>query len=157
MLVLVLVILLLALVSAAVATHYRFAAQRGAAELSWQQLDAELQHRHQLIGELIAAARASGADEDALTGIVQARSQAMASSGAGVLPQAEAERSLNRVLAAFGPRSADLEASDRRVEHLVLTYNEQVQSYNERVQTFPSSLVAKVGKFEPAAEYPVRA
>jgi len=78
------------IVVGAIISYNRFVAQRNTVEESWRQVDVELQRRHDLIGNLVEVVKASARfEQNTLTQIVQARSQAMSMRGAG--PQAQGQ------------------------------------------------------------------
>jgi LemA protein len=120
-------------------------------------LDVELQRRHDLIGGIVAVAKAGGVN---VSRIVQARSQAMASRGAGPVAQGRAEQVLNQELTDFlAGLPASLRAdrdfrllweqmgeSDERVAAESRGYNDSVHALNDRIVAFPSNVVAAATK-----------
>jgi LemA protein len=160
----VVVALLIAL--GVVLSYNRFVAQRGTVEMAWRQVDVELRRRHDLIGGLLTVTRAGGVPPEALTPIVQARSQAMASSGAGPVAQAQAEQVLAGALSAFLSGVGQLRATrdfgllmdqmsecEERIGAAVGLYNDGVRAFNTRVEDFPTSVIASASKFRKAPYY----
>ena len=89
-------------VVAFISMYNRFARQRNTVEESWRQVDVELQRRHDLIGNLVEVTKASARfEQQTLTQVVAARSQAVAAHGAGPAAQGQAEQALNGALSNF--------------------------------------------------------
>ena len=138
-------------------SHNRFTAQRVVVERMWRQVDVELQRRHDLIGGLVAVTKAGGVN---VSKIVQARSQAMASRGAGPVAQGRAEQVLNEELTSFlagvpttlragrdfGLLWEQMGESDERVAVESRGYNDSVHALNNRIVAFPSNIVAGATK-----------
>ena len=138
-------------------SHHRFTVQRGTVERMWRRVDAELQRRHDLIGGIVAVTKAGGVN---VSQIVQARSMAMSSRGAGPVAQSLAEQLLHEELTGFlaGVPAAVREGrdfgllwqqmgeSDERVAAESRDYNDSVHALNRRIVAFPSNIVAAVGK-----------
>ncbi|MBB5892835.1 LemA family protein [Kutzneria kofuensis] len=138
-------------------SHNRFTVQREAVERMWRRVDAELQRRHDLIGGIVAVTKAGGVN---VSTIVQARSQAMASRGAGPVAQSRAEQLLNQQLTAFlagvparlredrdfGLLWEQMGESDERVAAAARDYNDSVHALNSRIVAFPSNIVAATTK-----------
>ena len=155
-----------------IASYNKFARQRNTIEESWRQVDVELQRRHDLIGNLVEVTKAAAKFEQAtLVQVTQARAQAVAAHGAGPAAQGRAEQALSGALANFfqvAEAYPDLRASqDFRYlqEQLVECedriaagrrfYNGNVRAYNTRFDTFPSSMIANIGKFQKREYYEV--
>lgn len=149
------VLLLIAL--SATLSHGRFTAQRVTTERLWRRVDEELQRRHDLIGGLVAVTKAGGVN---VSKIVQARSQAMASRGAGPVAQARAEQVLSEELTSFlagvparlradrdfGLLWERMGESEERVAARAREYNDCVHALNNRIVAFPSNVVAGATK-----------
>jgi LemA protein len=132
---------------------------------AWSQIDVQLRRRYDLIPNLVESVKGYAAHERELfEEVTRARSQAQAAGG--VQQQAEAEnevtRSLGRLLA-VAERYPDLKASENflalqeeltgtesRIAYARQFYNDQVSHLNTLVQSFPSRIVASLGKFQPA-------
>ncbi|GAB1512166.1 LemA family protein [Actinophytocola sp. KF-1] len=159
-------------VVAFISMYNRFARQRNTVEESWRQVDVELRRRHDLIGNLVEVTRASARfEQQTLTQVVAARSQALAAHGAGPAAQGQAERALSGALSnlfAVAEQYPDLKANQNfldlqrqtaetedRIAAGRRSYNDNVRAYNTRFDTFPSSIVANVGKFQKREYYEV--
>jgi len=170
--VVVLVILIVLAVVAFIGMYNKFARQRNTIEESWRQIDVELQRRHDLIGNLLEVTKASARfEQQTLTRVVQARSQAVAVRGTGPATQGQAEQSLNGALASFfsvAEQYPDLKANQnfRYLQQQLVEcedriaagrrfYNGNVRGFNTRFDTFPSSMVANFGKFQKKEYYEV--
>jgi LemA protein len=169
---LIVVAVIVIAVVAFISMYNRFARQRNTIEESWRQVDVELQRRHDLIGNLVEVTRASAQfEQQTLTQVVQARTQAVAAHGAGPAAQGQAEQALNGALSNFfavAEQYPSLTANQNFVQlqqQMVETedrvaagrrfYNGNVRAYNTRFDTFPSSVVANVGKFQKKEYYEV--
>jgi LemA protein len=168
-----LVVAVLVVAAAAFATMFnRFVRQRNTIEESWRQIDVELQRRHDLIGNLVEVTRAAARfEQETLARVVHARGQAITSQGAGPEAQGQAEQQLNGALARFfavAEQYPTLTANQnfRYLQEQMVEcedriaagrrfYNGNVRAYNTRFDTFPSSLVAGVGKFGKKEYYEV--
>ncbi|MFC0439841.1 LemA family protein [Kutzneria buriramensis] len=151
------VAVLLLIVLGAALSHRRFVVQRTVVQRLWRQVDDELQRRHDLIGGLVAVTKAGGVN---VSTIVQARSQAMASRGAGPVAQGVAEQVLNEELTGFlagvpeGLRAGRdfgllwerMGESEERVAAQARAYNDSVHTLNNRIVAFPSNIVAGATK-----------
>lgn len=170
--ILVLVAIIVIAVVAFIAMYNKFARQRNTIEESWRQIDVELQRRHDLIGNLVEVTKAAAQfEQQTLTKVIQARSQAVAAHGAGPAAQGQAEQSLNGALANFfavAEQYPNLKANqdfmylqqqmvecEDRIAAGRRFYNGNVRAFNTRFDTFPSSMVANFGKFQKKEYYEV--
>jgi LemA protein len=170
--VLVVVAIVVVAVVAFIVGYNAFARQRNTVEESWHQIDVELQRRHDLIGNLVEVAKASAQfEQQTLTQVVAARTQAVAAHGAGPAAQGQAEQALNGALSNFfavAEQYPNLKANqdfrylqqqtvetEDRVAAGRRSYNDNVRAYNTRFDTFPSSMVGNVGKFQKKEYYEV--
>jgi LemA protein len=168
----VVVVLVLLAVGGVITSYNRFARQRNTIEESWRQVDVELARRHDLIGNLVEVTRAAARFEQAtLMRVTQARAQAVAAHGAGPAAQGRAEQALNGALASFyqvAEAYPNLTANqdfrylqeqmvecEDRVAAGRRFYNGNVRAYNTRFDTYPSSMIAGMGKFEKKEYYEV--
>ena len=168
----VVVALIVVAVVAFIASYNKFARQRNTIEESWRQIDVELQRRHDLIGNLVEVTKAAAKfEQQTLTRVVEARSQAVAAHGAGPARQGDAERSLNGALSNFfavAEQYPNLKANqdflylqqqmvecEDRIAAGRRFYNGNVRAYNTRFDTFPSSMIANFGKFQKKEYYEV--
>jgi LemA protein len=147
-----------------VVTYNRLVRSRVRVQNAWSQIDVQLRRRYDLIPNLVESVKGYAAHERELfEEVTRARSQAQAA--AGVQQQADAEnqvtRTLNRLLA-VAERYPDLKASqnflalqeeltgtESKIAYARQFYNDQVSTLNTLIQSFPSRIVASMGKFEP--------
>jgi LemA protein len=170
--VLVVVALVLLCVLLVIGSYNKFARQRNTIEESWRQIDVELQRRHDLIGNLVEVTKAAAKfEQNTLVQVTQARAQAVAAHGAGPAAQGRAEQALNGALASFfqvAESYPDLKANhdflylqeqmvecEDRIAAGRRFYNGNVRAFNTRFDTFPSSIIANMGKFEKKEYYEV--
>lgn len=170
--ILVVVALIVIAVVAFISMYNKFARQRNTIEESWRQIDVELQRRHDLIGNLVEVTKAAARfEQQTLTQVVQARTQAVQAHGAGPAAQGQAERSLNGAMANFfavAEQHPNLKANqdfvylqqqmveaEDRIAAGRRFYNGNVRAFNTRFDTFPSSMVANFGKFQKKEYYEV--
>jgi LemA protein len=170
--VLVVVAIIVIVVVAFIAGYNKFARQRNTIEESWRQIDVELQRRHDLIGNLVEVTKASAQfEQQTLTQVVAARTQAVAAHGAGPAAQGQAEQALNGALSNFfavAEQYPNLKANqdflylqqqtvetEDRVAAGRRIYNGNVRAFNTRFDTFPSSMIANFGKFQKKEYYEV--
>ena len=147
-----------------VLTYNRLVRLRVRTENAWSQIDVQLRRRYDLIPNLVEAVKGYAAHErEVFEEVTQARAQAQAASG--VRDQAQAENQLTagiRRLIAVAENYPQLKANENFLalqEELTGTeskiafarqfYNDQVQSLNTLIQSFPSRIVASLGKFRP--------
>jgi LemA protein len=146
-----------------VLTYNRLVRSRVRVQNAWSQIDVQLRRRYDLIPNLVESVKGYAAHERELfEEVTRARSQAQ--SAAGVQQQADAEnqvtRTLNRLLA-VAERYPDLKASENflalqeeltgtesKIAYARQFYNDQVTNLNTLVQSFPSTIVANLGKFQ---------
>jgi len=133
-------------------------------ENAWSQIDVQLRRRYDLIPNLVEAVKGyAGHERELFEEVARARSQAQAASG--VRDQAQAENQLTagiRRLIAVAENYPQLKASENflalqeeltgtesRIAFARQFYNDQVQFLNTLIQTFPSRIVASLGRFRP--------
>lgn len=145
-------------------SYNRFVRQRQLIDNAWSNVDTELKRRYDLIPNLVATVKGYAAHErSTLQAVVEARTAAVASQG-DVAAQAADENvlvdALKHVLA-LRESYPDLEASaefldlqqqlvttEDRIQAARRFYNANVRDYNTRVESFPSRLIASLGRFE---------
>jgi LemA protein len=154
----------LVVVVAALLSYNRFVRQRQLVDNSWSNVDTELKRRYDLIPNLVATVKGYAAHEQTtLEAVVRARSAAVASQG-GAAQQATEENvlvdALKQLLALreaypdlkastqFLDLQRQLTATEDRIQAARRFYNSNVRDYNTRVETFPSTLIASLGRFE---------
>lgn len=134
---------------------------------AWSDIDVQLQRRHDLVPQLVAAVRGYAAHEQAtLQAVTALRAQAMSARDPARLGVVETalEQALGRLLA-LREAYPDLKASDNFTrlseslveveEHLQYArrfYNGAVRDYNDAIQRVPDLLVARGFGFD-AAEF----
>ena len=133
-------------------------------ENAWSQIDVQLRRRYDLIPNLVEAVKGYAAHErEVFEDVTKARAQAAAASG--VRDQAQAENQLTagirRLIAVaenypqlkanqnFLALQEELTGTESKIAFARQFYNDQVQALNTLIQSFPSRIVASLGKFAP--------
>ncbi|MEY2452267.1 MAG: LemA protein [Acidimicrobiaceae bacterium] len=154
----------LVIVLAALVSFNRFVRQRQLVDNSWSNVDTELKRRYDLIPNLVATVKGYAAHESTtLEAVVRARRDAVDAQG-GAADQAvqenvlvDALKSLLALREAYPDLKANLQfldlqqqltTTEDRIQAARRFYNANVRDYNTRVETFPSMLVASLGRFE---------
>jgi LemA protein len=131
---------------------------------AWSQIDVQLRRRYDLIPNLIETVKGYAAHErEVFEEVTEARAQAQRASG--VQSQADAEnqvsKSLGRLLAVaesypdlkanqnFLALQEELTGTESKIAYARQFYNDEVASLNTKIQTFPSSVIARAGRFQP--------
>ncbi len=144
-------------------TYNRLVRLRVRSENAWSQIDVQLRRRYDLIPNLIETVSAYATHErEVFENVAMARSGAEAASG--VAAQAEAEnrvtRSLRQLIAVaenypelkanqnFLALQEELVGTESKIAFARQFYNDQVAALNTLIDSFPSTLVARVGRFE---------
>jgi LemA protein len=145
-------------------TYNRLVRYRVRTENAWSQIDVQLRRRYDLIPNLVEAVKGyAGHEREVFENVTQAR--AHAESASGVQNQAQAENALTagirRLIAVaenypqlkanqnFLALQEELTGTESRIAFARQFYNDQVQSLNTVIQSFPSRIVASLGRFEP--------
>ena len=157
-LVVLLVLVLVVLVIYAVVTYNGLVRRRNETEEAYRQIDVQLKRRYDLIPNLLEGVKKYFRQEqDVLTQITQARSQAMQPHSPREQAQAEARlsRSLGnlfavaenypelrseRVLLDF---QEELSSTENKISFARQHYNDSVNSYNTKIQSFPAVIFAR--------------
>jgi LemA protein len=142
----------------------RLVRYRNRADEGWAQIDVQLRRRYDLIPNLIASVQGYAAHEREVFERVTA-ARANAETAAGVAGQADAENAVTaglRQLLAVAENYPELKANENflalqeeltgtesKIAYARQYYNEQVRLLNTAIQTFPSSILAKLGRFTP--------
>src|SRR5581483_8140825 len=144
----------------------RLVALRQQSRAAWSDLDAQLKHRADLVGNLAETVKGYAAHEErTLSEVTRWRGATSAARGPQEASAAEsgltqALRGLFAVVEAYPDLKADtsfvsLQAELSQLESDALNarryYNAVVRDYNTALETFPSSLVATLGAFRPQA------
>ena len=149
--------LVVVLVGWAVVTYNSLVGLRNRLENAWAQIDVQLKRRYDLIPNLVEAVKDyMSFEQDVLTRVTEARSQAAAATGPAEQARAEnvltgALRQLFAVVENYPQLKAnenvmrlqeELTGTEDRISSARQFYNENVRSYNTRIQTFPTALIA---------------
>jgi LemA protein len=147
-----------------VVSYNRFVSQKQLIKDAWANIDTELRRRYDLIPNLVETVRGYATHErEVFENVTKARAAATAATGTPA-SQAAAEGPLVaalRQLLAVAENYPDLKANENflalqselantedRLQTSRRFYNANVRQYNERVQQFPSTIIAKMFKFE---------
>jgi LemA protein len=173
----VVIVIVLALVAWVIGKYNGLIRARNAFKNAFAQIDVQLQRRFDLIPNLVETAKAYMAHErDTLEAVVQARGAAMAGLSAAQQnpgdPQAMAQLAqsqgmlngaLGRLIAVaeaypdlkanqnMMQLSEELTTTENKVAFSRQAYNDSVMSYNNRRESFPTSVLAGMFNFQPAA------
>ena len=129
----------------------------------FSQIDVQLKRRHDLIPNLVEAAKGYMAHErQTLENVVKARQQAIDASGLKAKQEAEnfltnTLRSLFAVFENYPNLKADqhmlrlqeeLTTTENKIAFARQYYNDEAARYNTAVQSFPDAVIAQMGRFE---------
>jgi LemA protein len=143
----------------AIVTYNSLVGLRNQLENAWAQIDVQLKRRHDLIPNLVEAVKDyMGFEQDVLTKVTEARSQAAAATGPADQARAEnvltgALRQLFAVVENYPQLKAnenvmrlqeELTGTEDRISSARQFYNENVRVFNTRIQTFPTALIAGI-------------
>jgi LemA protein len=132
---------------------------------AWQDVDVQLQRRHDLIPRLVEIVAGYAAHEkDLFDELARLRSEAEQASGAAAksAPESELTTALTGAVAVaegypslraaenFLSLQKEIAATEDDVAAARTIYNGNVRIYNTRIQTFPVSFYADLFGFEPA-------
>ena len=159
-------LLLAALVAWAVVAYNRLVRLRNQVATAWSDIDVQLQRRHDLVPQLVAAVKGYAAHESAVLEAVTAlRSRALGLQDPAELGQVEAEleQALGRLLLLreaypdlkanenIASLQADLVDVEEHLQYARRFYNGAVRDLNDGVQRVPDVLVARSFGFREAA------
>lgn len=150
-----------------VATFNRLIRMRNGVRNGWSDIDVQLTRRHDLVPNLVESVKGyMDHERQTLEAVAQARSQAMAISGAGIAARGVAELALSGAvsnLLGVAERYPALKASqnflllqeqltstENRIAFARQHYNELVRQFNTAIAEFPRNLVAGMLGFSPA-------
>ena len=163
------VLLLLALLALAVVAlllFNRLVRLRNQVRTAWADIDVQLQRRHDLVPQLVAAVKGYAGHEHALlAAVTELRARAMATPEPARLGAIEGSlQSALGKLVLLAEAYPDLKASGNFLQlqrdlvdvedHLQFArrfYNGAVRDYNDATQRFPDLLLANAFRFEPSA------
>lgn len=154
----VIVVVVVLLVLGVVAVYNGLVRLRNKVDEAWNQIDVELQRRHDLIGNLVETVKGYAAHErGTLEDVMRARGAAM-SGGQSPAQQAESEgmltQALGRLMAVaeaypdlkanenFLALQTELASTEDRIASARRYYNANVRELNTKVQTVPSNIIA---------------
>ena len=163
--VLIIVVVIVAVLAGALISLYNgIVTKRNRCDNAWQQIDAQLQRRSDLIPNLVETVKGYAAHENrTLEAVIAARGgvasaktpeEKMAADNVltGALRQlfavAEAYPDL-KANANFQQLQAQLEETENKIVYARQSYNDCVLIYNNAIQMFPGNLVAGIGGFTP--------
>jgi len=178
---LVLVGALAAIGAGAAGTYNRLVTLDQAVQSQWAQVENVYQRRADLVPSLVATVKgAAGFEQETLRAVVEARSAAVASRGAGAPSAAELERydrsqqelgsALGRLMVvveaypqlkateAFRDLQAQLEGTENRIAIERMRFNEAAREFNTVRSRFPANLFAGMfgGQFSEKAYFQAR-
>jgi len=162
----------------AVGAYNRIVEMRNAIGRAWQQVYANLERRHTLVGELVTALRPVLHNEHGtLDAVLAASAQTQAAAAAvrprpgaaepvaqlalaeqvlaGSLARLRALIDLNRepaAEAAVGPMVDELASIDDKMVFARQLFNAAAQGYNKAVHQFPTRMLAPLFRFAPAGQ-----
>jgi LemA protein len=163
----VLLVVVAALVLLVIALYNGLVRLRNDVRNAWSQIDVQLKRRHDLIPNLVESVRGYLQHErEVLQRVTEARTRAVAASGAASAGPAEAELSqalgrLAVVMEAYPELKAnqnvlalqeELTTTENRVGFARQLHNDLVARYNTKQEVFPGNLVAGMFQFS-RAEY----
>jgi LemA protein len=161
-LLIILIVVLVVVVIFAIATYNGLVRRRNEAEEAYRQIDVQLKRRYDLIPNLLEGVKKYFRQEQqVLTEITRARSQAMQPHSPREQAQAEARLSgaignlfavaenypelrSERVLLDF---QEELSSTENKISFARQHYNDSVQSYNTNIQSFPAVVFARMMGF----------
>ena len=161
---LIVVVVIALVLGAPIVIYNRLVGARNAYKNAFAQIDVQLRRRYDLIPNLVETVKGYAAHErEVFEEVTSARAGAMQAQGVG--SQAEAENAvtagLNRLIA-VAERYPDLKANqnflalqeeltgtESKIAYARQFYNDEVAALNTRIQSFPSSVIARMGRFAP--------
>ena len=165
-----LVIAAIVVAAAVISAYNGVITKRNRCNNAWQQIDAQLQRRNDLIPNLVETVKGYAAHESETIAAVTNARAGMASASTpeekaaadgqltGALRQlfavAEAYPDL-KANGNFQQLQAQLEQTENKVTYARQSFNDCVLMYNNAIQTFPGVLVAGIGGFEPRQGFEV--
>lgn len=161
---LIILVIVIVIALMCVSVYNGMVSARNRCDNAWQTIDAQLQRRNDLIPNLVATVKGYAAHESGTLEAVTAARAAVANAGT---PQAKMEASdqltgaLNHLFAVaesypdlkantnFLQLQNDLTDTENKISYARMSFNDCVLSYNNSIQTFPGSLIAGFGNFQP--------
>ena len=167
-----LVVLGVVIVGWGILTYNSLVGKKVETENAWSQIDVQLKRRHDLIPNLVESVRGYLQHErEVLQRVTEARTRAVAASGAASAGAAEAELSqalgrLAVVMEAYPELKAnqnvlalqeELTTTENRIGFARQLHNDLVAQYNTKQEVFPGNLVAGLFQFTRAEYYQAEA
>src|SRR5215211_1448712 len=148
-LLIVVIVVVVLLVIYAISTYNGLVRRRNEVEESYRQIDVQLKRRYDLIPNLLEGVKKYFRQEqDVLTQITQARSQAMQPQSPGQQAQSEARLSgAIGNLFAVAENYPELTSTENKISFARQHYNDSVQSYNTKIQSFPAVIFSRAMGF----------
>lgn len=152
-------------------TFNRLVGLRNRLREAWSGIDVQLKRRHDLIPNLVEVTKGYRAHEQSVfESVAAARQHALTSEGVAAVQPAENEltRSLQGLFAVaeanpqlkadanFRQLSDSLTTVENDLQFARRYYNGSVRDYNILVQSFPSMLVARIGRFGEAQYFEIQ-
>ncbi|MDH5824458.1 LemA family protein [Luteimonas sp. RD2P54] len=162
---------LAALAGWAVLVYNRLVRLRNQVRTAWADIDVQLQRRHDLVPQLVAAVRAYAGHEAAvLEAVTELRAQALAQRDPAKLGELESalELGIGRLLVLqeaypdlkasenFAQLQRDLVDVEEHLQYARRFYNGAVRDYNDATQRFPDLIVARGLGFRHAGFFQTR-
>jgi LemA protein len=147
-----------------VITYNGMIRSRNIVDQAWSGIDVQLERRHDLIPNLVAAVKGYAAHErETFKAVTDARARAVSASGPVDAGAAEGnlDHALGRLFAIaeaypelraaenFQQLQEELANTEAQISAARRIYNGNVQSYNTKIQIFPISLIADRWHFAP--------
>jgi LemA protein len=154
-----------------IATYNRLVGLGQLVDNAWSNVDTELKRRYDLIPNLVETVKGyAGHEQNVLERVVEARQQAVNSTGSpehqaadenqlvqalkGVFVLAEAYPQL-KANENFLALQHELANTENRIQAARRFYNGNVKDLNTLIAQFPSNLIARQGRFQPAEFFEV--
>lgn len=166
----VIAVIVIALAGWLVSLYNGIITKRNRCDNAWQQIDAQLQRRSDLIPNLVETVKGYATHESSTLEAVTAARAGVANAKTpeekvaadnvltGALRQlfavAEAYPDL-KANANFQQLQAQLEETENKIVYARQSFNDCVLMYNNAIQTFPGNLVAGVGNFQAKTGFEV--
>ena len=152
-----------------IVTFNSLVSMRNRVQNAWSQIDVQLKRRHDLIPNLVEAARGYMQHErSVLDAVTQARAQAMAAGGnieARTASESALSTALGRLFAVvenypqlravenFQVLQEELASTENRIAYARQFYNDEVTTYNTAQSTFPRNLFSSLLGFSLATMF----
>ena len=137
---------------------------------AWKQIDVQLKRRHDLIPNLVNAAKDyMSYEQETLQNVVAARNQAMNANNThdAIVAENGLSNAMGRLMAVMenypdlkaqknvADLTEELRSTENKIAFARQHYNDSVMTMNNKVQTFPSNMVAGIFGFKEAEYFEV--